>query len=79
MTVVQLNNKKLSNILNEHSVFSTPDPTMTIKYPKDFFGHPQANTLSGFIITREDIIDAMKTISQNSSRDPDEFPAILLH
>ena len=26
----------------------------------------------------EDIIDAMKTISQNSSGGPDEFPAILL-
>ena len=38
---------------------------MTIKYPNDFFGHPQANTLSDINITREDIIDAIKTISQN--------------
>ena len=60
-----------------NSVFSTPDPTMTIKYPKDFFGHPQANTLSDINITREDI-DAIKTVSQNSSGGPDEFPAILL-
>ena len=32
-------NKKMSELLNEqyNSVFSTPDPTMTIKYPKDFF------------------------------------------
>ena len=51
---------------------------MTIKYPKDFFGHPQGNTLSDVNITREDIIDAIKTISQNSSGSPDEFPAILL-
>ena len=34
-------NKKMSELLNEqyNSVFSTPDPTITIKYPKDFFGH----------------------------------------
>ena len=48
---------------------------MTIKYPKDFFGHPQANTLSDINITREDIIDAIKTISSGG---PDEFTAILL-
>ena len=51
---------------------------MTMKYPKDFFGHPQGNTLSDINITREDIIDAIKTISQNSSGGPDEFPVILL-
>ena len=39
---------------------------MTIKYSKDIN------------ITREDIIDAMKTISQNSSGGPDGFPAFLL-
>ena len=61
-----------------NSVFSTPGPTMTIKYPKDFFRHPQANTLSDINITTEYIIDARKTISQNSSGDPDEFPALLL-
>ena len=73
-------NKKMSELLNEqyNSHFSTPDPTMTIKYPKDFFGHPQGNTLSDINITREDIRDAIKTISQNSSGGPDEFPAILL-
>ena len=49
---------------------------MTIKYPNDFFGHPQTNTLSDINITREDIIDAIQTISQNSSGGPDEFPAI---
>ena len=70
----------MSELLNEqyNSVFSTPDPTMTIKYPKDFSGHPEGNTLSHINITREDIIDAIKTISQNSSGGPDEFPAILL-
>ena len=70
----------MSELLNEqyNSVFSTPEPTMTIKYPKDFFGHPEGNTLSDINITREDIIDAIKTISQNSSGGPDEFPAILL-
>ena len=52
---------------------------MTIKYPKDFFGHPLANTLSDINITREDIIDAIKLISQNSSGGPDEFSAILLN
>ena len=69
----------MSELLNEqyNSVFSTPDPTMTIKYPKDFFGNPQGNTLSDINITREDIIDATKTISQNSFGGPDEFPAIL--
>ena len=73
-------NKKMSELLDEqyNSVFSTPDPTMTIKYPRNFFGHPQANTLSDIKITREDIVDAIKTISQNSSGGPDEFPAILL-
>ena len=44
---------------------------MTIEYPKDFFGHPQGNTVSDVNITIEDIIDAIKTISQNSSGDPD--------
>ena len=70
----------MRELLNEqyNSVFSTPDPMMTIKHPKDIFGHPQANTLSDINISREDIIDAMKTISQNSSGGPDEFPAILL-
>ena len=72
--------KKMSELLNEqyNSIFSTLDPTMSIKYPKDFFGHPQENTLSDINITREDIIDAIKTISKNSSGGPDEFPAILL-
>ena len=51
---------------------------MTIKYPKEFFRHPQGNTLSDINITREDIRDAIKTTSQNSSGGPDEFPAILL-
>ena len=51
---------------------------MTIKYPKDFFGHPQANKLSDINITREDIIDAIKTITQNSSGGSDEFTAIIL-
>ena len=51
---------------------------MTINYPKDFFGHPQGNTLPDINITREGIIDAIKTISQNSSGGPDEFPGILL-
>ena len=69
--------KKMSELLNEqyNSVFSTPDPTMTIQYPKDVFGHPQANTLSDINISREDIID--KTISQNSSGCHEGFPAIL--
>ena len=58
-------NKKMSEQLNGqyNSVFSTPDPTMTIQYPKNFFGHPQANTLSDINITREDIINGIKTIS----------------
>ena len=70
----------MSELLNEqyNSVFSTPDPTMTIKYLKDLFGHPQRNIMSDINITREDIIDAIKTISPNSSGGPDEFPAILL-
>ena len=70
----------MSELLNKqyNNVFSTPDPTMTIKYPKDFFGPPQGNTLSDINIAKEDMIDAIKTISQNSSGGPDEFPAILL-
>ena len=73
-------NQKMSELLNEqyNSVLSIPDPTMTVKYPRDFFGYPETNTLSDINITREDIIDAIKTISQNSSGGPDEFPAILL-
>ena len=51
---------------------------MTIKYPTDIFGHRQENTLSDINITREDIIDAIQTISQNSSEGIVEFPAILL-
>ena len=50
---------------------------MKIKYSNDFFWQPQANTLSDINITREDFIDAITPISQNSSGDPDEFPAIL--
>ena len=73
-------NKKMSELLNEqyNSVFSTPDLMMTIKYPKNFFGHPQENALTDINITREDIINATKSTSQNSSGGPDEFPAILL-
>ena len=73
-------NKKMSELLNEQfdGIFSTLDPTMTIKYPNDFFGHSRANTMSDINITREDNIDAIKTLSQNSSGGPDEFPAILL-
>ena len=72
-------NKKMSELLNEqyNSAFSTPDPTMTIQYPKDFFGHPR-ETQSDINITREDIMDAIKNISQNSFGGPDEFPEILL-
>ena len=79
-STVEPSNKKMSELLNEqyNSVFSTPDPTMIIKYPKDIFGHPQANTLSYINITREGIIDAIKTLSQNSTAGPDEFSAILL-
>ena len=71
---------KMSKLVNEqyNSIFSNPVPAMTIKYPMDFFGHPQANTLQDINITRGDIIDAITTSSQNSSGGPDEFPAILL-
>ena len=51
---------------------------MTIKYPQDFFCHPHTKTLLDINITREDIIDSVKTIKQNCSGGPDEFPAILL-
>ena len=62
-------NQKMSELLNEQyiCVLSTKDPSKTINYPKDFFGHQQATTLSGIDKLREDIIDAIKTISQNSS------------
>ena len=36
---------------------------MTIKYQNDFFGNLQANTLPDINIPKEDIIDAIKTIS----------------
>ena len=49
-----------------------------MKWFIDYFGHPQGNTLSDIDITREDFIDAIKTIRQNSSEGPDEFPAMLL-
>ena len=45
----------------EKNIYTICDPTMTIKYPKDFFGHPQANTPSDINITREDITDSIKT------------------
>ena len=72
-------NKKMSELLNEqyNSIFSTSDPTMNIKYSRDFFGHPQSNILSDINITREDI-DATKTFSQNPFEGPDKFPEILL-
>ena len=74
-------NKKMNELLNEqyNSVFSTPGPTMTIKYPKDFFGNPPTKTLSDINITRKDNIDAIKTISQKSFGGPDKLPAILLN
>ena len=45
---LEQSNKQMCELLNEqyNSVFSTPDPTMTIKYSKDFFGHPRAYALS---------------------------------
>ena len=59
-----------------------PSPIITniLLFKKDYrkILHPEGNTLSDISITREDIIDAIKTISQNSSGGPDEFPAILL-
>ena len=59
-------NKNMSELLNEqyNIVFSTPDPTMTIKYPNDIFGHLQGNTLSDINITREDLIDAIKPLTK---------------
>ena len=59
--------QKKGELLNEqyNNVFSTVDPTMIIKYPKDFFGHPLGNTLSDINITREDIIDAIKLSHKN--------------
>ena len=70
----------MSELLNEqyNSVFSNPYLAKTINYPKDFFGHPQTITLSDINITGVDITDAIKTILQNSSGGPDEFPALLL-
>ena len=70
----------MSGILNAeyNSVFITPNPTKDVKYPNNFFGHPQANTLSDIQNRREDIIDATKTISQNTSGGPDGFTALLL-
>ena len=56
-----------------------PDPTMTIKYPKDSFGHTQGNTLSDVNITREDIIDAIKTMSQNNAAKSLPHPLQLLY
>ena len=41
-----------------------PDPTMAIKYPKDFFGHPQGNTLSDINITREETHQKMNPKQQ---------------
>ena len=71
--------KKLKELLNAQysSVFSTPDPNKDVKYPNDFFGHPQANTLSDINITREDITDAIKILSQNTSGGPNEFSVLL--
>ena len=49
---------------------------MTIKCPRDFFGHLQENKLSDINFIREYIIDAIKGISQNTSGGPHEFPAM---
>ena len=65
--------EKMSDGIMKNTVFSTQNPATTIKYPMDFFGHQQANTLSDINITREDIIDLIKTISQNFSRGLDDF------
>ena len=75
--------QKMSELHNaqDNSVFSTPDPTKDFKYQNNDFGHPQVYTLSDNItieyynITRADIIDAVKTFSQNPSGGPDIFPA----
>ena len=59
----------MGELLNEqyNSVFSTPDPTMTIKYPKDFFIHPQGNTLSDINITLSYINMSSLTLSEKTS------------
>ena len=63
-------NKKMSELLNEqyNIVFSTPDPTMTIKYPKDFFGHIQGNTLLDINITREELVAVGQNLRSISSQ-----------
>ena len=52
--------KKMSKLLSEqyNIVFSAPDQIirLLIKLPKDFFLHPQANSLSDIKMTRENII-----------------------
>ena len=56
------------------SIYCFTDVSRTVGWvvaaPCDAFpcGHPQGNTLSDINITREDIIDAIKTISQNIRR-----------
>ena len=60
-----------------NTIESLTVPAKTIKCPKDFSGDPQANTLSDIIITRAHFIYAIKSIRQNSSGGPDQFPAIL--
>ena len=57
-------NLKMSELLNEqyNSVFSIPDPTKSIVNLRDFFGNPQANTLSDINITRVIVIDAIKSV-----------------
>ena len=38
---------------------SAPRTNKNHQYPKDFFGHPQANTLSDINVTRKDILDVI--------------------
>ena len=62
----------MSGLLNAqyNSVFSTPDPTKAVKYPRGFL-ETQAKTILA-------ITDAMKSTSEKSSGGLNEFPALLL-
>jgi len=80
--VVTSDPKSISEALNDQykSVFSTPSQMHKIINPQEFFSTPQHQgpTFSSFTFDKQNILDSIKEIANNSASGPDKFPAILL-
>ena len=62
------------------SVFSTPSQVHKVQDPRGFFStSTQSNPkFDSLIFSKENVVDAIKEIANNSASGPDNFPAILL-